>query len=320
MKTRSPDSSEFPGPGETVDSQDVLSTLLNSLDMKCSSVDAISINHSNGTCIYDLGPVFYVVTDGSCRFDCPDAKPVALGRDDLLVLCQGGKHGLSHVSSSPSSHRDNGPRHGTSTTSSARNDDQTVLLRGRLTHLTPQPHPLWLGLPDVVHLKNVTADRSDPILAGAIRSLRHLLAKRPDGSDAIMGMLGRLLVLETLRKMIDRPDLAGAGISRVLSDPELAPVLAQVYRDPSRQWTLLALANEAGISRSSFARRFKQLSELSLSEWIADLRMRRAQGLLANPNLGLEQVARTVGYSNAASFSVAFKRWAGHYPSLRRGR
>ncbi len=299
---------------------DLLSTLLGSLDVECSTVDAIGIARTKGEFTVDFGPVVYVVLEGNCRFQCPGAKPIELGRGDIVALCEGGKHGLSHISASPSPQSGGTCEQRLPVMSAVGGCDQTLLVRVLLEHSSPRVHPLWYGLPNPVHMRNVVDGQSDPILGSTIRSMWHLLSERRDGSNAIMRSLGRVLVLEIIRKTIAWPELAGSRFARSLRDTQLASVLAQVYRDPTQPWTLAALANEAGISRSSLVRRFKQLMEMSFTEWMVDLRMRLAQGLLADPNAGLGQVARKVGYSNAASFSVAFKRWAGHYPSFGRGR
>ena len=304
----------------TMNDGDTLSALLGSLDIECSTVDTIGISEVTGMFISDLDPVFYVVLEGRCLFHRPIAKPIEFGRGDILILCEGDKHGLSHISASPFPRLDGTSGQGMPAVSAAKHSSYTRLLRVVLKHALPRVHPLWCDLPNPVIMKNIMYDESAPVLANTIRSMRHLQNEWPDGADAIMRSLGRVCFLEIIRKTINWPELADSRFSRVLNDPELAPVLAQVYRDPTRQWTLLMLANEAGISRSSFVRRFKQLMGMSFTEWIVDLRMRLAQKLLSESDLGLEQVAQKVGYSNAASFSVAFKRWAGHYPSFGRGR
>ncbi len=50
------------------------------------------------------------------------------------------------------------------------------------------------------------------------------------------------------------------------------------------------------------------------------LRADRAQTLLANPDLPVADIAEKVGFSEAAAFSRAFKKWTGHSPAEYRSR
>uniref|UniRef100_UPI00260D01D3 helix-turn-helix domain-containing protein n=1 Tax=uncultured Alcanivorax sp. TaxID=191215 RepID=UPI00260D01D3 len=43
-------------------------------------------------------------------------------------------------------------------------------------------------------------------------------------------------------------------------------------------------------------------------------RYRQAQRLLEKPDLSISEVAYTLGYSDVANFSKAFKRWSGVTP------
>jgi AraC-like DNA-binding protein len=51
-----------------------------------------------------------------------------------------------------------------------------------------------------------------------------------------------------------------------------------------------------------------------------ECRKARAQDLLATPGLAVEEVAARLGYSEAAAFTHAFKRWTGEAPQAYRAR
>jgi AraC-like DNA-binding protein len=86
-------------------------------------------------------------------------------------------------------------------------------------------------------------------------------------------------------------------------------------------WTVESLAEAAGMSRSAFAARFKELLGQTPLEYVTEWRMQKAIQLLERRDKKLPEVARLVGYESDAAFSKAFKRVVRANPSeyLRRG-
>ncbi|MFO0567570.1 MAG: AraC family transcriptional regulator ligand-binding domain-containing protein [Polyangiaceae bacterium] len=82
---------------------------------------------------------------------------------------------------------------------------------------------------------------------------------------------------------------------------------------------LPAAARSLGVSERSLKRRlFEQ--NTSFSRVQEDARRARAFVLLEDPRLGLDEIAERLGYSDAANFTRAFKRWTGQTPgSVRNG-
>jgi AraC-like DNA-binding protein len=70
----------------------------------------------------------------------------------------------------------------------------------------------------------------------------------------------------------------------------------------------------AGMSRSAFALRFKELLGETPLEYLTDWRMYKATGLLREDDRKLFEVAKSVGYDSDAAFSKAFKRVLGMAP------
>ena len=78
--------------------------------------------------------------------------------------------------------------------------------------------------------------------------------------------------------------------------------------------TVETLAVAAGMSRSAFALRFKQMLGETPLEYLTDWRMYKATGLLQEDDRKLFEVAKSVGYDSDAAFSKAFKRVLGMAP------
>ncbi|WJH37586.1 helix-turn-helix transcriptional regulator [Paenibacillus sp. CC-CFT747] len=74
------------------------------------------------------------------------------------------------------------------------------------------------------------------------------------------------------------------------------------------------MAQTLGYHRTYLSKIFKQQTGLSPMNFLLKIRMERARLLLEKP-LTIEQVASSVGFSDALYFSKQFKKWYGASPS-----
>jgi len=93
-----------------------------------------------------------------------------------------------------------------------------------------------------------------------------------------------------------------------LTDPRLAPVLAQVHAEPARRWTLSDMAGIANQSRSTFALRFKQQVGMAPQEYLTRWRMHLAIKALNTSGSSVSSIGQALGYQSDSAFSSAFKR------------
>ncbi|MFF8814048.1 AraC family transcriptional regulator [Streptomyces pactum] len=140
------------------------------------------------------------------------------------------------------------------------------------------------------------------------------------GSQIVLDRLLDWLLVCTLRDWFDRPEADPPGWYLALGDEVVGPALRAMHRSPERAWTLAALAAEAGVSRTTLAKRFQELVGDSPLAYLTEWRMALAADLLAEPTATVAAVARRVGYADAFGFSSAFKRVRGLSPSAYRGR
>lgn len=76
-----------------------------------------------------------------------------------------------------------------------------------------------------------------------------------------------------------------------------------------------ALAEDVGLSRVQLHRRMKELTGITVGEFIRNLRLQQAARLLAAGDTTVSQVTYAVGFSNPTHFSSAFKKHFGVTPS-----
>ncbi|MDR2917988.1 MAG: helix-turn-helix domain-containing protein [Tannerella sp.] len=75
------------------------------------------------------------------------------------------------------------------------------------------------------------------------------------------------------------------------------------------------LAKEIGISRVHLHRKLKEITGISTSEFIRNIRLTQAAELLKSKKTNISQVAYAVGYSTPSLFSTAFKKYYGVSPT-----
>lgn len=123
-----------------------------------------------------------------------------------------------------------------------------------------------------------------------------------------------MLLIESLRAFLGSDPLQPAGWLCALSDRQLGAAISAIHADPARRWTVEGLAREAGMSRTSFAVRFKEVVGRTPIEYLNDWRMAMAADRLGEGNVRVSTLRRELGYESDSAFSAAFKRRFGESP------
>ncbi|MFH8476889.1 hypothetical protein [Streptomyces sp. NPDC018000] len=92
-----------------------------------------------------------------------------------------------------------------------------------------------------------------------------------------------LLLVQALRVWFDNPGADAPAEYRALADPGVGRALRALHLDPAHHWTVAALASEAGMSRTAFARRFTALVGSAPLGHRTDWRMTLAADALRAP-------------------------------------
>ncbi len=186
---------------------------------------------------------------------------------------------------------------------------ETALIVGAYRASGRRHERLLRALPPVVVVND------DVEVCAWMESMAADAARRPAGAQAMMDRLLDWALVCTLRDWFEGLDAAAPGWYRGPADPVVGPALEAMHAKPAAGWTVASLAAEAGVSRALFARRFSEVMGQSPLAYLTECRMDEAEGLLADRNLTVAQVAKAVGYADAFGFSAAFKRHRGVRPS-----
>ncbi|MDQ3272825.1 MAG: AraC family transcriptional regulator [Pseudomonadota bacterium] len=172
-------------------------------------------------------------------------------------------------------------------------------------------HPLASALPALVVL---------PLRE--VQGLHHTLAllfaeteRLRCGQRLLADRLFEILLLQLLRWLLDHPEEAGfpKGLLMGLAHPRLARALVALHERPGDAWTLESMAEQAGMSRSTFAASFKDQVGETPADYLLRWRVSIAHTLLRSGQ-SIKAVAETLGYASASSFSRAFAQTTGMPP------
>jgi AraC-like DNA-binding protein len=190
-------------------------------------------------------------------------------------------------------------------------ESRTLLLCGYCSFDAIEDDALLRALPDYVLIRSEELEQW-PWLR---RTLEHLSAEYMSGapgSELTVNKLTEVLLVQLLRADFGRN--TDVGVVAALEDKRIARALAAVHEDPGSSWTIESAAELASMSRSGFARRFKELLDMSFFDYLTRLRMRNARRLLATSALPVPLVAEKVGYQSDLAFVKAFKKLHGKTP------
>jgi len=169
-------------------------------------------------------------------------------------------------------------------------------------------HPLVRALPPLIVLPLHEID--------GLKARRGLLFRETEqvrcGHRLLADRLFEVVLLQLLRWLLDHSRIDG-GLIAGLADPRLARVLTAIHERPGDAWTLEAMADISGLSRSAFAQRFHQIVGQTPADYLTRWRIALAcRGLREGRPLGL--LADELGYASHSSLSRAFKQVMGASP------
>jgi AraC family transcriptional regulator, activator of mtrCDE len=230
---------------------------------------------------------------------------------DVLIFPQGVGHTLESVEldeNEPPPH-DDGQRHYNGVVTEVHNPGkgpELDMLCGMFV-MRETGSSLLRSLPDVIHIRS--EERAS--LHALISMMRNESAEPKPGGAAVIDELSTALFTLLLRHLIATQQLSG-NVLALLADARMSRAVEAVLSRPAHPWTVGTLAEQAHVSRATFARRFTELGGMPPLEWVTTVRMELAARLLMTESMTANQVAERCGYASEAAFGRVFKK---HYHS-----
>jgi AraC family transcriptional regulator of arabinose operon len=98
------------------------------------------------------------------------------------------------------------------------------------------------------------------------------------------------------------------------SDQRVALAIRAMNERMSEPWRVRDLAALAHLSPSRFAHVFRRTTGVAPLRYLHQLRLQRAEHLLARTSLSVREVTRLIGWTDSSHFSKAFRQHAGTGP------
>ena len=151
----------------------------------------------------------------------------------------------------------------------------------------------------------------------AAAAARPIIETIPDRAPAAR-LLGLMEVLAALAGDDGRRPIAGPGSDRLRvaspDQPRIERVLDHIHAHYREPIAVATLAEVAALSPSGFHRLFRRHTRLTVTAYVAHLRIGQACAMLVNTGKPIAHVAEAVGYANLANFNRQFRALKGMTP------
>ncbi|WP_102960437.1 AraC family transcriptional regulator [Mangrovicella endophytica] len=252
-------------------------------------------------------PLFCVILEGSVLLSLDGRPEIELRANDFVLVPTARDFTMSSLDGGPPKGEtvhtmlDDETRHG-----DAEGPTNVRMLAGRLAFGSPDAGLLLSLLPEFIHVQDLKR------IATLVQLVRNEAQDARPAREMVLARLLEVLLIEALRATLGAA--AEPGLLRGLADARLANAIRSIHADPRRSWTVEQLARAASLSRSVFFDRFRKEVGVPPMEYLLRWRMARARDMLRRGEGGVKEVAQSVGYGSASSFSVAFTRIVGVPP------
>ena len=258
--------------------------------------------------------LFCWIERGECQLTRPDCAPLTIRRGDFVLIRTVTPFALtSDAGVKPVDSETAVAATGHVRLSVGSGIDRPVTLHaGKITFDTANEDLLSPLLPHLVHLA-----ASDTSLGRvrALLTLNEAEARQPGPASAfIIVRLVELILVEILRCKPLQVGDAQTGLLTGLADAVTSRALAAMHRDVAHDWTVGELASLCGVSRSSFASRFRKIVGTAPIDYLLQWRMALAKDALSRGEMTSAELAFVIGFKSPSAFSTAFTRAVGCSP------
>ncbi|WMT92408.1 AraC family transcriptional regulator [Pelagibacterium sp. H642] len=166
-------------------------------------------------------------------------------------------------------------------------------------------------LPPIVHIRK---EAEQTALRWSVERMRQELRDGQPGGFLIAQHLAHMMLVQALRLHLSHGLPEQPGWFAALADKQICAAMTAMHQDPAYRWTLQGLAGRAGMSRSSFAQKFREKAGETPMEYLTRWRMLLAADRLKNGSDPVSVISTSLGYESESAFSTAFKRIMGCSP------
>jgi AraC-like DNA-binding protein len=262
--------------------------------------------------------VYHLLCEGRAYARLEDGEPVALEAGDLVTFPHGHSHLLGNGKASTTI--DGGAAlpsilaNGLRVMRMGGGGQPSCFICGFLVCDLQMSQTFLGGLPPLMKVA-IRDDDSGRWLENSLRFSVGEAAAHREGADAMLAKLSEVVFVETLRRYMRMLPPEQTGWMAAARDPEVGKALTLLHHRHGDPWSVAALAQEVGLSRTVLAERFRHFLGVSPMAYLTRWRLQIGARSLTSTSWGVAEIAADVGYESEAAFNRAFKREYGVPPA-----
>jgi AraC-like DNA-binding protein len=169
-------------------------------------------------------------------------------------------------------------------------------------------------LPPIILIRDEAASEA---LRWSVQRMMDELRDPQPGGFLIVQHLAHMILLQGLRLHVAEEvasPTSQVGWLFALADRQIGAAIGAIHADPAHRWTLQTLAAEAGMSRSTFALKFREKVGETPMDYLTRWRMLLASDRLIHSGDSISVISASLGYESESAFSTAFRKTMGCSP------
>lgn len=303
---------------------DVLSEILDKVELTSSYYYRTSFTGDWGIKLpqEDNVAFFHIVTHGEFWFEVPKLKIKGLAEQgDILILFNGMEHTMTSAPKVKTELAlDFRSKANLTSSQVLEYGDQSKLksnvVCGHFCFNRWPDHPFLNSMPDIIHIKNMENSHS-PWLATLLNIIEHEAKSSQPGSTTLIKKLTEIIFVQALRIQM-RKSTKKESFFKLIENPQISKTLAAIHHNLDQKWSLEDLSEIAGMSRTNYSVKFKELSGMTPLDYLTSCRLDKAKQLLTETSQSVPEVSEAIGYPAHEHFQKLFKKKIGQTPSAYR--
>lgn len=129
-------------------------------------------------------------------------------------------------------------------------------------------------------------------------------------------VLGKALIKELLYRVLKGQNsyFLHKLLDKTSNEAKISRSLKLIHSNFNKPYSIEELAKKEGMSIASFHNHFKKITAYTPYQYIKKIRLNKAENLISQKNISVNEAAIKVGYETASQFSKEFKKYFGYPP------
>ena len=165
-------------------------------------------------------------------------------------------------------------------------------------------HPLLEKLPALLAVRDL---HSDDEIWSIIDLIDQNLEAESTFQNPVTDRLVEILFIHIMKRIIDSTQ-GDEIMDALIADRRIFQALNIIHKSPQHNWTVIALGEQVGMSKSTLNRQFLLSVGETPMAYLTELRLNKAYSLIKNASLSFDDIAALTGYASSRSLNKAFAK------------